>query len=86
MPEMSEARPVERGSRFWLFVALALTSLTRVWFILGMRGHPFSTIGPQMLDSYYYHRWAIEITSGNLLGSDVFFLRPLYPYLLALVY
>ena len=86
MPEMGEARPVERGSRFWLFVALALTSLTRVWFILGMRGHPFSTIGPQMLDSYYYHRWAIEITSGNLLGSDVFFLRPLYPYLLALVY
>jgi len=51
-----------------------------------MRGRPFSTIGPQMLDSYYYHRWAIEIISGNFWGSDVFFLRPLYPYLLALVY
>jgi tetratricopeptide (TPR) repeat protein len=75
-----------RDSRVWLVVALALTFLIRLWFILGMRGNPFSTIGPQMLDSYYYHRWAIEIISGNFWGSDVFFLRPLYPYLLALVY
>jgi tetratricopeptide (TPR) repeat protein len=69
-----------------MLVALALTFLIRLWFILGMRANPFSTIGPQMLDSYYYHRWAIEIISGNFWGSDVFFLRPLYPYLLALVY
>jgi len=75
-----------RDSRVWLFIALALTFLIRLWFILGMRGQPFSTIDPQMLDSYYYHRWAIEIISGNFWGSDVFFLRPLYPYLLALVY
>ena len=81
-----EPRPAGRERHIWLFVALALTSFTRLWFILGMRGHPFSTIGPQMLDSYYYHRWAIEIVSGSFWGSDVFFLRPLYPYLLALVY
>ena len=83
------SRPTEhrnRDSRVWLFAALALTFLIRLWFILGMRGNPFSTIGPQMLDSYYYHRWAVEIISGNFWGSDVFFLRPLYPYLLALVY
>jgi tetratricopeptide (TPR) repeat protein len=86
MHEIVEPRPVERESRVWLFVALALTLLVRFWFILGMRGHPFSTIGPQMLDSYYYHRWAIDIISGKFWGSDVFFLRPLYPYLLALVY
>jgi len=86
MPEMSETRPVEHGSRIWLPIALVLTFLIRLWFILGMRGHPFSTIGPQMLDSYYYHRWAIDIISGKFWGSDVFFLRPLYPYLLALVY
>ena len=73
-------------SSTWLLVALALTFLIRLWFILGMRGNPFSTVGPQMLDSYYYHRWAIDVISGNFWGSDVFFLRPLYPYLLALVY
>jgi 4-amino-4-deoxy-L-arabinose transferase-like glycosyltransferase len=86
MPEKGESRPEERTSHVWLVVALALTLLVRLWFVLGMRGQPFSTIGPQMLDSYYYHRWAVDIVSGNFWGTDVFFLRPLYPYLLALVY
>ena len=86
MPEMSESRPVQRESRVWLFVALTLTLLIRLWFILGMRGQPFSTIGPQMLDSYYYHRWATDILHGGFWGTGVFFLRPLYPYFLALIY
>ncbi len=75
-----------RDSRTWLFLALALTFVIRLWFVLGMRGQLFSTIGPTQVDSYYYHQWAIEIISGNFWGSDVFFLRPLYPYLLALIY
>ena len=82
----SAAEPAKDHSRIWLFVALALTFVMRLWFVLGMRGQPFSTIGPQMVDSYYYHRWALEIIGGNFWGSDVFFLRPLYPYLLALLY
>lgn len=86
MPDSPQVRPAERTNRLWLFVALALTFLVRLWFVLSMRGQPFSTIGPQMLDSYYYHRWAIDIISGNFWGADVFFLRPLYPYLLALIY
>ncbi|HTW90432.1 MAG TPA: tetratricopeptide repeat protein [bacterium] len=85
-PQNGLGRVTRQDSRTWLFFALALTFFMRLWFILGMRGNPFSTVGPQMLDSYYYHRWAIEIISGNFWGSDVFFLRPLYPYLLALIY
>ena len=73
-------------SRVWLFLALALTFVIRVWFVLSMGGRPFSTISPTQVDAYYYHEWAIEIISGNFWGSDVFFLRPLFPYLLALVY
>jgi tetratricopeptide (TPR) repeat protein len=69
-----------------LVLALSLTLAVRLWFVLGMRGQPFSTMGPQFVDSYFYHRWAIEIISGNFWGSDVFFLRPLYPYLLAILY
>ncbi len=72
--------------RVWLFVALALTFVIRLWFVLSMRGQPFSFIGPQYVDSYFYHKWAVEIVSGNFWGSDVFFLRPLYPYLLAILY
>jgi len=86
MPGAPEEIPAERTSRLWLFVALALTFAIRLWFVLGMRGQPFSTVGPQMLDSYYYHRWATDIIHGGFWGSDVFFLRPLYPYLLALIY
>jgi len=76
----------DSDSRIRLFVALTLTFVMRLWFILSMQGQPFSTIGPQFVDSYFYHRWAIEIVSGNFWGSDVFFLRPLYPYLLAILY
>jgi len=86
MPETGQSRPVERASRVWLYAALALTFLIRVWFVLGMRGQPFSTIGPQMLDSWYYHRWALDIIHGHFWGTDVFLLRPLYPYLLAFIY
>lgn len=69
-----------------LVLAALLTLALRLWFVLSMRGHPFSSIGPEFVDSYFYHRWAIEITSGDFWGTDVFFLRPLYPYLLAAVY
>ncbi len=80
------AKRSNSDSRIWLFVALALTFAMRLWFVLSMRGQPFSTMGPQYMDSYYYHTWAVEIISGNFWGSDVFFLRALYPYLLAILY
>jgi 4-amino-4-deoxy-L-arabinose transferase-like glycosyltransferase len=90
MPDTDEAArpasPATGGSRVWLLVALALTFLIRLWFILEMRGKPFSAMGPQFVDSYFYHRWALEIIGGNFWGHEVFFLRPLYPYLLAGVY
>jgi len=80
------AEPAKDHGRIWLPVALALTLVMRLWFVLSMRGQPFSFIGPQYVDSDFYHRWAVEIISGNFWGSDVFFLRPLYAYLLAIVY
>jgi tetratricopeptide (TPR) repeat protein len=86
MPETHDHRPAERANYVWLFVALALTFFIRLWFVLSMRGQPFSTIGPQMLDAYYYHRWATDIMHGSFWGTDVFFLRPFYPYVLALIY
>jgi len=67
-------------------LALLLTFIVRFIFILEMRSHPFSTISAQMVDVYYYHQRALDILAGNFWGSDVFFLRPLYPYLLAGVY
>ena len=63
-----------------------MTLLMRLAFVIEMRGQPYSAISQHVVDSFYYHRWALEILAGNFWGSDVFFLRPLYPYLLALSY
>ena len=37
-------------------------------------------------DGYFYLQWAKDIARGNLLGRDVFYALPLYPYFLSLVY
>ncbi len=69
-----------------VLLPLSATLLVRLWFVLEMRHHPFSSPTPQVVDSWFYHRWALEILNGNLWGSEVFFLRPLYPYLMAAIY
>ncbi|WP_338030025.1 tetratricopeptide repeat protein [Fuerstiella marisgermanici] len=37
-------------------------------------------------DSLRYREWALEISGGDWLGSEVFYQAPLYPYLLAVLY
>ncbi len=75
-----------RLAAHWLpALAVALTFLIRLWFILEMRGRPFSTITAQTIDSWQYHVWAMDILR-NFWGNEVFFMRPLYPYLLAALY
>uniref|UniRef100_A0A7C4GH10 Tetratricopeptide repeat protein n=1 Tax=candidate division WOR-3 bacterium TaxID=2052148 RepID=A0A7C4GH10_UNCW3 len=76
--------PNSPGPARWpVAVAVVLTLGLRLWFVLSMRGQPFSTPSPQVVDSWFYYRWALDIMKGDFLGSDVFFLRPLYPYLMA---
>ncbi len=78
-----------KQSRFrWLgpTSAVVLTVGLRLWFVLEMRGQPFSAFSRYFVDSWYYHRQALDIISNNLSGREVFFLRPLYPYLLAAIY
>jgi len=67
-------------------LAAGLTLLLRLWFVVEMRGTPFSTVSPQMIDAWYYHLQALDILEHSLIGTEVFFLRPLYPYLLAGAY
>ena len=92
VPKMSHSRSpasVSGGRRWsWLApgLAVALTFVVRLGFILEVRRLPYATVSPLMVDAWYYHRWALEIVHGNFWGSEVFFLRPLYPYLLAMVY
>lgn len=37
-------------------------------------------------DSYFYLQWAMDIVRGNIVGKDVFYALPVYPYFLSLAY
>ncbi len=39
-----------------------------------------------IIDSASYHAWALEIAGGNIMGEGMFFLSPLYPYVLGFLY
>ena len=39
-----------------------------------------------IIDSAFYQRWAEEIAGGDIIGEGVFFMSPLYPYLLGGLY
>ncbi len=38
------------------------------------------------IDALWHHNWAKEIAGGDLMGKEVFFRAPLYPYFLGMVY
>ncbi len=69
-----------------LIICITITFVVRLLFILEVQRLPFATTSPQIVDSWAYHRWALTVARGNFWGTDVFFLRPIYPYLLALLY
>lgn len=81
-------KPAARSSRPWLAPAGAalMSFVLRLWLVLSMRNQPFSWPSPQVIDSWYYHNWAQQIVKTGFRGDDVFFLRPLLPYLLAPFY
>jgi len=47
--------------------------------------HP-ELIAHPLVDGDHYHRWAQDIFTGTGLANDVFFMHPVYPHVMALVY
>lgn len=67
-----------------LAIALAVGLLLRLVHWGSMSGQPwFNHLG---LDAKYYDEWAQRILKEGLQGKAPFFMGPLYPYLLALIY
>lgn len=68
-------------------VCLALFALSlalRLFYLWEARENPFfQGLG---LDARYYDKRAVEILDEGLIGSDAYFMGPLYPHMLALVY
>ncbi|NNE07850.1 MAG: tetratricopeptide repeat protein [Gemmatimonadetes bacterium] len=79
---MKRRKRVKPRTVYWALFALALA--LRLFYLIEARDNPFfQGLG---LDSRYYDKRAVEILDEGLIGSDAYFMGPLYPHMLALVY
>ena len=67
------------GVGWWILTVITVALLVRVLFLLQAREDLFFN---GFSDSLYYHQWALHIFQGQI-WSPVFYMSPLYPYLLA---
>ncbi|TMA51455.1 MAG: hypothetical protein E6J75_18480 [Deltaproteobacteria bacterium] len=68
----------------WLVTIVALATTLRVAHVLALRATPW--FDHLVVDPEYYDEWARRIAAGDWLGDRPFYMDPLYPYLLAVVY
>jgi len=69
----------------WLPVWIILLALAlRAIYIVQIQDSPYYHY-PQ-IDALWHHLWAQEIASGEIIGKEVFFRAPLYPYFLGAIY
>lgn len=74
-------------SESFIFSAIILGAfIVRIIYIYQIRTNPFFVPFHHGLDDYLYDVWARSIASGNVLGSEVFYGLPLYPYFLGFLY
>jgi tetratricopeptide (TPR) repeat protein len=78
--------PVAAAKPNWsaFLCVVGLAALVRISYTLASRHSPF--FDHLDLDSRFYDLWAKQIAGGDWIGSEVFFMGPLYPYFLAVVY
>jgi len=72
------------SQRRWLFILFAAAMILKLVYIVQSAG-ALHVLVPVM-DSQYYDETARDIASGHLLRREAFFMGPLYPYFLSLVY
>src|SRR5437879_7043604 len=70
--------------RLALGTIVALATMLRVDHVLLLRATPW--FDHLVVDPDYYAEWARRIAAGDWLGDRPFYMDPLYPYFLAVVY
>ena len=76
-------RALESGNR-WLIILFVSSFLLKLLYVIQSAESLY--VGVPILDSKYYDTVAQDILEGNLVRRDAFFMGPLYPYFLAVVY
>lgn len=72
------------SQRRWVFILFALAFVLKLVYVV--QSSDALHVRVPVMDSKYYDDTAQQIASGNLLQREAFFMGPLYPYFLSLVY
>ena len=76
---------MEARTRNHLLLSLLLFSAAvRMFFFFQLRGTDLATV--PLLDSETYHDWAVRLVAGDWGWNETYWMGPLYPHFLALVY
>lgn len=71
-----------KGSTIWIIAGAALFIRWLHLIIISRT----DLVKIPIIDSAFYHQWATIISSGNIIGDRIFFMSPLYSYLVAVFY
>jgi len=70
-----------------IFLGIVLVAFLIRWIYLNqIKTNPFFIPFYHGLDDYLYDTWAQNIAKGDVLGKEIFFGLPLYPYFLGFIY
>src|SRR5206468_4150323 len=72
------------GRPWWLVATVALATMLRAAHVLSLRATPW--FDHLVVDPEYYDEWARRIAAGDWLGDRPFYMDPLYPYFLGVIY
>jgi tetratricopeptide (TPR) repeat protein len=72
------------SSARWLYVLFAAAFLLKLLYVIQSAGSLH--VGVPIMDSKYYDKEAREIVAGSFIRPEAFFMGPLYPYVLSLIY
>ncbi len=81
MKILARIRPSAGNLIYWL---TGLYILLRIIYLV--QYHDSDLWGSLTVDAEFHYLWAKSIASGELIGSDIFFRAPLYPYFVGLLY
>ena len=74
-------------SELLIFCCIVFAALLiRLIYLNQIKTNPFFVPFYHGLDDYLYDSWAQKIAAGNVLGTEVFYGLPLYPYFLGFLY
>ena len=84
MSDVDELRAENSKMKLFLIIIASAALLLRWGHLLWVCNSDLVRL--PVIDAAFYHTWAVGISSGDLIGDHIFFMSPLYPYLMGLIY